>query len=217
MIDFQAARTAMVDGQIRPSDVTLYPIIAAMLDVPREVFVPADKRAVAYVGEHIDLGQGRVILAPRVLAKMLEELDIRPDELVLNIGAGLGYSTAVISRMAEAVIAVEEVESLAGEAEVLLSEQSADNAVLHRGPLAEGAPEHGPYDVVVIEGGVETVPDSLVAQVKTGGRIAALFIDGQNGVCRIGVKTDTGVSWDAVFNATAPVLPGFEVAKAFAL
>ena len=215
MIDYQAARIAMVDGQVRPSDVTLYPIIDAMLNVPREVYVPTDMRAVAYVGKHIDLENGGVVLAPRILAKMLETLDIQPNELVLDIGVGMGYSAAVIARLAEAVIAVEENAELAGIAETTLSEQSADNAIVHTGSLAAGAAEHGPYDAIVVEGGVEALPDSLLSQLKIGGRIAAIFIDGPNGQCRIGVRTEAGISWDAVFDATAPVLSGFEVEKTF--
>lgn len=215
MIDYQAARTAMVDGQVRPSDVTLYPIIDAMLKVPREVYVPTDMRAIAYVGKHIDLENGGVVLAPRILAKMLETLNIQPNELVLDIGVGMGYSAAVIARLAEAVIAVEENADLAGVAETTLSEQSADNAIVHTGPLAAGAAEHGPYDAIVVEGGVEALPDSLLDQLKVGGRIAAIFIDGPNGQCRIGVRTEAGFSWDAVFDATAPVLSGFEVEKTF--
>ena len=215
MIDYQAARIAMVDGQVRPSDVTLYPIIDAMLNVPREVYVPTDMRAVAYVGKHIELENGGVVLAPRILAKMLETLDIQPNELVLDIGVGMGYSAAVIAHLAEAVIAVEENAELAGIAETTLSEQSADNAIVHNGPLAAGAAEHGPYDAIIVEGGVQMLPDSLLSQLKIGGRIAAIFIDGPNGQCRIGARTEAGISWDAVFDATAPVLSGFEVEKTF--
>ncbi len=97
----------MVDTQVRPSDVTKFPIIDAMLRVPREIYVPAAMRDVAYVGENVDLGGGRVVLDPRVLAKMLNALDVQPDEMVLDIGCGLGYSTAVLARLAEAVVAVE--------------------------------------------------------------------------------------------------------------
>lgn len=215
MIDYQAARTAMVDGQVRPSDVTLYPIIDAMLKIPREVYVPTDMRTVAYVGKHIELESGGVVLAPRILAKMLETLNIKSDELVLDIGVGMGYSAAVIARLAEAVIAVEENAEMVAIAETTLSEQSADNAIVHSGPLTAGAAEHGPYDAIVIEGGVQTLPESLLAQLKIGGRIAAIFIDGPNGQCRIGLRTEAGISWDAVFEATAPVLPGFEVEKSF--
>lgn len=217
MVDFQAARIAMVDGQVRPSDVTLYPIIEAMLAVPREVFVPSDKRSIAYAGEDIDLGEGRVTLDPRVLAKMLEVLNIQPNELVLHIGAGLGYSTAVMARLAEAVIAVEENDAMAGEAAARLSDQSADNAVVHVGALTSGAAEHGPYDVILIEGGVEVVPEALVAQLKVGGRMAVLEMQGINGTCRIGRQTSSGIIWKNAFNATASVLKGFSADATFSL
>lgn len=216
MIDYKAARIAMVDGQIRPSDVTLYPILEAMLSVPREAYVPSDKRSVAYVGEHVDLDGGRVVLAPRVFAKMLEVVAIQPDELVLDIGTGLGYSAAVIARMAEAVIAVEEDESLASIAESTLSEQSADNAVVHTGALIDGAAAHGPYDVIVAEGALETVPAALTDQLKTGGRIAIIKMDGASGQCLLGIKTANGINWRPSFDATAPVLPGFAAEKTFA-
>lgn len=215
MIDFQAARTAMVDGQIRPSDVTLYPILESMLTVPREAFVPSEKRAVAYMGDHIDLGNGRIVMDPRILAKMLEVLDIQPDELVLHVGAGLGYSTAVIAHMAEAVIAVEEDTAMAADAETRLSDQSADNAVVHTGPLVDGAAQHGPYDVILVEGGVETMPEALLAQLKLGGRIAVIEVHGPDGSCRVGVQTANGIVWQNAFDATAPVLSGFMVEKAF--
>ena len=99
MTDFATRRTMMVDTQVRPSDVTKFTIIEAMLSVPREVYVPADKREAAYVGEHVTLGQGRVVMDPRTLAKLLDALDIQQGETVLDLGCGLGYSTAVIARM----------------------------------------------------------------------------------------------------------------------
>lgn len=215
MFDYQAARTAMVDGQIRPSDVTLYPILEAMLNIPREVFVPSEKRPVAYMGADIALGGGRFVLDPRVFAKMLEKLAVQPDDLVLDIGAGLGYSAAVIARMAEAVIAVESDEALAAEAETVLSEQSIYNAIVHKGALASGAAEHGPYDVIIIEGAVQEIPDDVLAQLKVGGRIAAIFMDGPCGQCRIGVQMDDGVAWRIAFDATAPTLDGFSSEEAF--
>lgn len=216
MTDYAARRTMMVDTQIRPSDVTKFPIIDAMLRIPREVFVPRALREAAYIGENLSLGAGRVMLEPRTLAKMLDALDIRGDELVLDIGSALGYSAAVIARMAEAVVAVEEDADMADEAQTLLAENAADNVVVHLGPLAGGAPEHGPYDVIVIEGAAETLPDGLTAQLKDGGRIACLFMEGVLGVVRIGYKRDGHISWRFAFNASAPVLPGFARETAFA-
>lgn len=217
MSDFAARRTMMVDTQVRPSDVTKFPIIDAMLSVPREEFVPAAQREAAYMGENLDLGQGRVLLEPRTLAKMLDALAISKAEMVLDIGCAMGYSAAVVAHMAEAVVAVEEDESMATEAQEALIAAGSDNAVVHIGPLAEGAAEHGPYDVILIEGGVMEVPDAIVSQLKDGGRIAALFMDGALGEVRVGYKRGDQVSWRMAFNASAPVLEGFKREAAFQL
>ncbi len=217
MADYAARRTTMVDTQVRPADVTSFPVIEAMLTVPREAFVPDDLREAAYVGENIDLGGGRVVLEPRSLAKMLDALDISPDDMVLDVGAGLGYSSAVIARLAEAVVALEEDPGMAAEAERLLGEHGADNVAVVTGALAGGAPRHGPYDVIVIEGGVGALPPALEDQLKEGGRIGAIFMEGTLGTCRIGHRIDGRLSWRFAFNAGAPVLPGFERPRVFAL
>lgn len=215
MIDFAAAREAMVDGQVRPSDVTAYPIIAAMLAVPREDFVPEALRPVAYLGEHVPLAPGRVILDPRVFAKLLDALRVGPKDLVLDVGCGLGYSTAVLARMAEAVIAVEEDAAFAHDAEIGLAANGIDNALVHHGPLAEGCAEHGPYDAIIVQGAVEALPAAFETQLKPGGRIVAIFTDGAHGQARIGARTEQGLAWRRAFDASAPVLPGFERIKAF--
>lgn len=217
MTDYAARRTMMVDTQIRPSDVTKFPIIDAMLTVPREIFVPRQMREAAYMGENVDLGGGRVVLEPRTLAKILDALDIDGDDLVMDIGSALGYSAAIIARMAAAVVAVEEDAGMAEEAQALLSETDADNVILHQGPLTEGAAKHGPYDVIVLEGAVEDLPAGITEQLKDGGHIACLFMEGALGVVRIGHKIDGRVNWRFAFNAAAPVLPGFERQAVFAL
>ncbi len=217
MADFARRRMMMVDTQVRPSDVTKFPIIEAMLAVPREVYVPDALREAAYVGENLSLGPGRVLLEPRTLAKMLDALDIRPGDLVLDLGCGHGYSAAVIARLAEAVVAVEEGEALAAEAQRRLSAEGVDSAAVIAGPLAAGAPKHAPYDVITIQGGVEQVPEAILDQLREGGRIGALFIDGNLGTMRIGLKQGGAVTWRQAFNAAAPVIPGFERARAFSL
>jgi protein-L-isoaspartate(D-aspartate) O-methyltransferase len=217
MPNFTQLRTMMVDTQVRPSDVTKFPIIEAMLTVPREEFVPLAQREAAYVGDHVALGQGRVVLDARVLAKMLDALDIQNDELVLDIGCGLGYSSAVIARMAEAVIAVEADATLAQGAEHALAKTGADNVVVENSALVGGAAQHGPYDAVILQGAVEIIEEDLLAQIKEGGKICAIFIDGTLGTVRMGYKVKGEVSWRMAFNATAPVLPGFEKDRAFAL
>lgn len=217
MTDFAARRVMMVDTQVRPSDVTKFPIIAAMLAIAREDFVPTALRETAYVGEPIDLGQGRIMLDARVLAKMLDALDIQPDELVLDIACGYGYSSAVIARLAEAVIAVESSETMAQEAQKRLAEAQADNVAVIAGPLQGGNAKNAPFDVIVIQGGVQDIPAALLAQLKPGGRIAAIFMDGALGAVKIGHKSKTDVTWRFAFNAALPVLDGFDTKPQFAL
>jgi len=217
MSDFAARRLMMVDTQVRPSDVTKFPIIDAMLTVQRELFVPRDKREAAYIGENVCLGDGRVLLEARSLAKMLDALDLQKTDLVLDIGAGLGYSAAVMARMSEAVVALEDTPERIAEAQDALTEAEADNVILQLGHLVEGAAQHGPYDVIVIEGAVEMVPPGLVAQLKEGGRIACIFSDAALGTAKIGYKLNGRVTWRALFNAGAPLLPGFQAARDFAL
>ena len=215
MTDFSARRTMMVDTQVRPSDVTKFPIIDAMLSVKREDFVPAQKREAAYMGENLALGSGRVLLEPRTLAKLLDALDINQDELVLDIGAAYGYSAAVVASMAVAVVALEEDADMARDAEEGLMSAGIDNVIVHTGPLSEGAAEHGPYDVILIQGGIGEVPDQIIDQLKEGGRIGCLFMDGVLGEVRIGYKLDGRMNWRRSFNAAAPVLGGFEKHVAF--
>jgi len=210
MTDFTAARTTMVDCQVRPSDVTKYPIIDALLTVPREEFVPPAKRSVAYMGEHIALGRSRVLLDARTFAKMLDAVNIQPNELVLDLGCGFGYSSAVMARIAEAVVGVEADEAQANEASELLAAHGADNAMVVHADLAEGAPKHGPYCVIVLQGAAQTIPDAILDQLKVGGRIVAIRQSEGMGHCKIGYKRDTGIDWRNAFSAAAPTLPGFE-------
>jgi protein-L-isoaspartate(D-aspartate) O-methyltransferase len=217
MSEFSTRRVMMVDTQVRPSDVTKFPIIEAMLTVPREVYLPASKREAAYVGENVEIAPGRVVLEARTLAKMLDALDVQPTEMVLDLGCGLGYSTAVIARLADAVVAVEEDDTLASEAQRTLSAEGVDNAAVIVGPLALGDAKHGPYDVITIQGAVEMVPEGLLAQLKEGGRIGAVFMEGALGVARVGYKIDGVVTWRFLFNAAAPVLPGFAAKRGFTL
>lgn len=217
MKEFSARRTMMVDTQVRPSDVTKFPIIEAMLHVPREVYVPSEKREAAYVGENMTIGAGRVVLEARTLAKLLDALDIQPTETVLDLGCGLGYSTAVIARLADAVIAVEEDGALAAAAQRTLSSEGVDNAAVFEAPLAQGDAKHGPYDVITIQGAVEAVPAALIAQLKEGGRMGCLFMEGALGVARVGYKIDGVMTWRFAFNAAAPVLPGFAAKREFML
>ncbi len=214
MIDFAERRTVMVDTQVRPSDVTKFPIIEAMLSVPREEFVPKARREAAYAGENLELGGGRVVLEPRTLAKLLDTLDIQPGEAVLDVASGLGYSAAVLAALGAEVTAVESDPALLEGAKKALAGQSV---ALVAGPLAAGAPASGPYDVITIEGAIEQLPEAIAAQLKEGGRIGAIFMEGALGTARVGHKIDGAIAWRFAFNASAPVLSGFEKARAFVL
>jgi protein-L-isoaspartate(D-aspartate) O-methyltransferase len=217
MPDFAARRVTMVDTQIRPSDVTKYPVIAAMLDIPRERFVPKAMTEAAYAGQNIELAPGRVLLEARTFAKMLDALDVRQDELVLDIGCGLGYSSAVIARMAEAVVALEEDSTMAAEAEATLADLGVDTVAVITGPLADGSAKHGPFDAIIVQGGVETLPEAIISQLKDGGRIVAIFIESALGVVRVGTKSGQRIIWRDTFNAGAPVVPGFAHKAEFVL
>ncbi|RQP03949.1 MAG: protein-L-isoaspartate O-methyltransferase [Paracoccus sp. BP8] len=217
MTDFAQRRTMMVDTQVRPNEVTSYPVIEAMLSVPREQFVPESRRDVAYVGNNIDLVPGRVLLEPRTLGKMMDVLNLQTSDLVLDVGCGYGYSAAVMARIAEAVVAVEEDAAMAAEAESRLAAQDVFNVAVIQGPLAEGCAGQAPYDAILIEGAVEQVPDALVDQLREGGRIVALFRENNLGTVRLGHKLDGRVNWRFAFNAAAPILPGFARPRGFVL
>jgi protein-L-isoaspartate(D-aspartate) O-methyltransferase len=213
MSDFQTRRITMVDTQVRPQDVTKFPIIAAMLAVAREDFVPQAAREAAYVGGNIPLGARRVVLEARSLAKLLDALDVVPGVKVLCLAAGYGYAAAVLAEMGADVVAVEEDATMAAAATQSLQGQAkVVNAALSKGSVADG-----PYDVILLEGGAEAFPAALEAQVKEGGRLGAIFMEGALGVARIGHKRDGKVTWRYAFNATAPVAPGFEAVRAFVL
>lgn len=217
MTDFAARRRMMVDTQIRPSDVTRFPVIDAFLRIPREAFVPEGRQEAAYVEENLPLGQGRVMLEPRTLAKLVDALALGPEDLVLDVGSGLGYSAAILSRLAGTVVALEEDEDMAREAEAALSQRGLDNAAVVTGPLSGGAPKHGPYDAILIQGGIESLPDAIADQLAEDGRIGTVFMDGALGEARIGRKHGGRIAWRLAFNAAAPVLGGFETARAFTL
>lgn len=217
MTDFAARRTMMVDTQVRPNDVTKFPVIEAMLAIPREEFVPSSLRHVAYTGENLTVGEGRVMLEPRSLAKLIDMLDIEPDDLVLDIASGYGYSAAVIARMAEAVVAIEDDADMAQEAEKRLADAGVFNVAALHGNLTEGNAQQGPYDVILIEGAVEEVPAAILDQLKDGGRIGTIFMEGSLGIARIGHRLNGRINWRYAFNAHAPVLRAFTKERGFSL
>lgn len=226
MPDFAQRRTTMVDTQVRTNDVTRYPVIAAMLQVPRENFVPDARREVAYSGENVEIAPGRVLLEPRTFAKLIDALDLKAGDLAMDLGCGLGYSAAVLARMVQAVVAIEPDPDMAAQAERRLAAQGADNVAVVNAGLAEGAPAHGPYDAILVNGAIGVLPDAIADQLAEGGRIAALWRDDTDpagrgrsglGVARLGYKIDGLINWRYAFNAHAPVLPGLAKIEGFVL
>jgi protein-L-isoaspartate(D-aspartate) O-methyltransferase len=157
------------------------------------------------------------MLEPRTFGKMLDAVDIQGNELVLDLGCGLGYSAAVIGNFSEAVVAIEENEDMAAEAESILAAEGCLNVAVVQGKLAEGAAKHAPFDVIMIEGAVEEIPAALVSQLADGGRMVAVFSQKGQGVVRVGYKTEGHMSWRFTCNAYAPVLTGFHKTHAFTL
>lgn len=219
MIDHATQRLNMVESQVRPSDVTDRRITRAMREIPREAFVPGPLKSIAYADEPLKISDGahnqRYILAPRLLAKLVQLLDIEPDGVVLDVGPATGYSTALLARLGQAVVALEEDARLAERTQEVLANQGVDNAVVITGSMSKGAADEGPYDAILINGAVVDVPTALLDQLKDGGRCVAVSID--NGVGRATVWRRHGMSFDRrpAFDASAPYLPGFEPAAGF--
>ena len=214
-MDFATARTSMVDSQVRPNDVTKYSIIAALQKIERENFVPDAYRAVAYAEMPIRVTEDRTLLDARVFSKLLDALNILPGDFVLDLGCGLGYSSAIIAQLCEAVVGIEESASSVADAVENLQAADVFNVMVTQAELRVGAKAHGPYDVIVIEGGAEQIPQALVDQLKDGGRVGAIKYEDGVGMGRVGVKTNGVLSWRSVFNADAPILAGFEATRGF--
>lgn len=215
MTDFAAAREAMVDSQVRTSDVTRYAIIEAMSWCPRELFVPRAYDEIAYAETEVPMAPGRAMMAPRAVAKMLDAVGIGPDDLVLDVAPGTGYSTAIISRLAAAVVAVEPDADLAARAATLFEELELVNTIVEQGDPAEGAPAHGPYEVIFVNGAVEELPTTLTGQLRNGGRLVAIFAERGVGRCKIMLRAGDSLAERVVFDLDAPRLPGFERPHAF--
>lgn len=216
MQDFTAARMNMVNSQVRTNKVTDPRVVAALSEVPRERFVPAALRGVAYLDEDLEIAPGRYLMEPMVLARLLDALAMTGEELALEIGAGAGYGTAVLGRLCGTVVGVESDAELAAAAGAKLADLGIDNAAVVEAPLSEGYPKQGPYDVILFGGAVAHVPDAINQQLAEGGRMAAVVLD-ERGIGRATLYLKTGgvVSGRPVFDAGTPLLPGFEPQPGF--
>lgn len=211
LINFENARRNMVDNQLRPNKVTDARMIDAMLGLPREKFVPAHLRGVAYVDDDVPIGHGRVLMEPMVLARMLQAAEIATSDVVLDIGAGTGYASAVCARLAATVVALESEPGLVAESARILSELGIDNVVTVEGPLANGYPQQAPYDVIVFSGAVEDVPENILGQLAEGGRLVAVVAaPGKAPVARLARNCEGVMAFRTLFDASVPCLPGFE-------
>ena len=218
-MDYTTARERMVDNQLRPNAVTDTRILTTMLDVEREKFVPASLHAMAYLDEDLPLGgeggASRFLMDPMTFAKLVQLAGIGADDLVLDVGAATGYTSAVISRLCGAVVGLEADENLATRATDSIADEGFDNVAVFTGPLEAGFAAQGPYDVIVLEGAVEQVPEGLFAQLREGGRLIAVVQDGPIGRATLFVKTGDKISSSVAFDANIRALPGFARAPKF--
>jgi protein-L-isoaspartate(D-aspartate) O-methyltransferase len=213
MFDFAAARTHMVDGQVRIADVTDLRILGAMQHIERERFVPPGSRELAYVDFDMPVVPGRCLMKPRVLAKLIQVADVAGTDRVLDVGCAAGYGAAVLARMAAQVTALEENPELARMARAALA--SEKNVEVVENPLAQGWTTAAPYDVIVLEGATEIVPDALLHQLSDGGRLVCVLGGDQAAKAMLYVRSGDDVGGRPVFDAAAGVLPGFTKAPAF--
>ena len=210
MSDFAAQRLNMVESQLRTNKVTDARLIKAMAEIARERFLPERLRGIAYIDEDIALGGGRYVIEPMVTARLIQAAQVAPGDLTLEIGTGTGYGTAVLSRLATTVLSVECDPALAKGATKVLSDLGFDNAVVVGGALQDGHAKQAPYDVIVIAGAVNHVPEQLLAQLAEGGRLVGVVV-GADGIGRATLVHRRGGTTSArqLFDANTALLPGF--------
>lgn len=219
--DFTAARFSMVESQIRPNKVRNEKLLDVIGALPREIFVPPAMAGIAYIDEDLQVTPNRYLLEPMVLARLLEVAHIQPNERVLDIAPATGYSTAVIASLAKEVVAVESDASLKMLAVSNLGSIQIINADVQVGTLTEGYKSKAPYDVILINGGVEFVPEALTAQLAEGGRLFVIVRQygvahaAHTGEARVYEKIRGQISHRSLFDANVKLLPGFSVPKTF--
>lgn len=215
MTDFATERRNMVDGQVRTADVTDLRIISAMLEVPRERFVPPQAAAIAYLDLDLPVGEsGRRLLKPMVLAKLIQAADVSGTGRVLDVGCAFGYGAAVLARVAGEVVALEQDATFAAVARAALS--AMPNVSVVGGPLTAGWPDAAPYDVILLDGATEIEPLAFRDQLKDGGRLVCVLGSGPGSKAMLYRRSGSEVGGRPIFDATASVLPGFAKRPEFA-
>ena len=214
MTDFAAARRNMVDGQIRTADVTDLRILWAFQETPRERFVPPQSAGLAYLDFDLPVAAHRFLMKPRVLSKLLQVADIKGTDRVLDVGCATGYGAAILSRIGAHVVALEEDAALARTAREALADRT--NVEVVSGSLAAGAPASAPFDVIVVEGATEVVPEALLRQLSDGGRLLCILGGDRAAKAMLYLRSGDDVGGRTVFDAAAPVLPGFTRPLVFA-
>ncbi|TPW32993.1 protein-L-isoaspartate O-methyltransferase [Martelella alba] len=221
MVNFETARVKMVESQIRATDVTSHPVISAFLSVPREAFVAAENAALAYIDEDIQItaaaadAPARYLMEPSPLAKLLQLLEVTKSDVVMVVGSCEGYATAILSLLANSVVAVESDEALAASSSEKLTELGYDNAAVVCAPLEDGYAPEAPYDAIFVNGAVEFVPDAILSQLRDGGRLVSVVGYGHAARARLYRRDGENFSELASFNAAVKPLPGFRKARAF--
>jgi protein-L-isoaspartate(D-aspartate) O-methyltransferase len=218
MIDFAKARRAMVDSQLRPTDVTDREVLAAMLEVPRERFVPAEHAGVAYLDRDLPVDPKRALLKPMVLARMIQAAELKTEDRVLDVACGTGYSSAILARLSASVTALEDDAERARRCGDNLAQFTAlgtGNVTGACGPLEAGWPAGAPYDAILVNGACETEPQTLIRQLNEGGRLIAIIGTGPVGKATLFRKDHGEIGSRPLFDALAPALPAFAKAPAF--
>lgn len=218
MTDFAKARLQMVDSQIRPNDVSNYAVLEAFGSVHREDFVAQSARSLAYIDEDILVHDGnhpRYLMEPMSMARLVQMAGLTEDDIVLDIGCATGYSSAILSRLCNSVVAIECEEDLVQRASVTLTEGGYDNVAVIASKLEAGCAAEGPYDVIFIGGSVDVLPKAIGEQLKPGGRLVVVEGRGNSGQARLYVKHDDTLFGRTEFNCAVKPLPGFEAEEAF--
>ena len=215
MMDFASARRNMVDCQILPNRVDDERIIDALLEIPREIFVPDHLAGIAYVDENIPIGDGRCIMEAMVIARLLQTAALKAEDVALSIGCGTGYAVAILAKIVDTVVAVESDKGLIQKASENLAAVGLNNIAVVEGKLDEGNSDQGPYDIIFFDGAVQNVPKKICDQLAENGRLAVILAE--DGVCKACIYTlfDGTITKREVFDAGTPLLPGFEQKQVF--